>query len=85
MSIEEMFDYIYITKVRAKGMGFTHEGKAFGVPAWIFVDGDIVHAATKAPILNLWCKLADNAYDLATYFMHEDQYLETPVYPVKEL
>lgn len=72
---------IYITKAGALAAGLTHEGTLFGVPAWFADDGsgDISMATPKFVPLRAWCWLADQACELATYFMRADQVLASPI------
>lgn len=77
----------YISKAVALQMGLTHEGSLYGIPAWF--DGDdamTVGAIPKCPALVIWCKLADLAYELVTYFMSSDSYIVAPIHvkgPIK--
>lgn len=87
-AIAGMLSLIYITRAQALAFGFTHEGTLFGVPAWMR-DGDSVHdcyACPKVPVLQAWALFADSLYEFASWFMWEDQSLQTPIHiigPIK--
>lgn len=70
----------YITKATALAHGMTHEGRLFGVPAWMTetAENEVV-AAPKIPILQFWCCAIDYLMEFATYFMIEDDALVTPI------
>ncbi len=70
---------VYITKEDALGMGFTHEGYLFGVPAWFDGAGDDAGITPKFIPFQYWCWLADKACEFATLFMREDQGFHTPI------
>lgn len=72
----------YITKKEAIEMGFTHEGRLFGVPAWFRGDCEGAEFATAVPKfipLTLWCWLADKAFELAANFIPHDKTLVSPI------
>lgn len=72
----------YITKKKALAMGFTHEGRLFGVPAWFLGDlygVECVVASPKFLPLTAWCWLADKAYELASCFISHDTILASPI------
>jgi len=74
-------DYLYLTEARAKEIGFTHSGSLYGVPAWIMDEGDEeeLKACPKVPALQLYAIAMDTLFDWLTYFIHEDQVVETPI------
>lgn len=75
-----VLDHLYLTRERAAAIGFTHEGTLYGVPAWLIEHSpEVVFGCPKIPALQLWTILADAAYELASFFMREDQALESPI------
>ncbi|HFT6991394.1 hypothetical protein ACL5HQ_13755 [Stenotrophomonas maltophilia] len=58
----------------------THEGRLFGVPAWLREDSDTqVTASPKVPVLHLWCMAVDLVLEIAAAFVQEDRTLESPI------
>ncbi len=71
---------LYVRETVAIANGMTHEGRLFGVPAWLRVDGDDqVTGTPKVPALHLWCLLIDLSLEVASCFMREDQVLASPI------
>ncbi|APQ41897.1 MAG: hypothetical protein G3W64_19830 [Xanthomonas euvesicatoria] len=73
-------DYLYTRESAAMAIGMTHEGRMFGVPAWLTTDGDVCYGCPKVPVLQLWCILIDSLMGAATYFLPEDAVLEVPIH-----
>lgn len=73
--------FIYLPRRAAIGIGFTYEGRMFGVPAWIALGShnNEIFACPKVPALMAWTLLVDAVMELATYFMTPDQCIETPI------
>jgi hypothetical protein len=79
--MKNLLNLIYITKAAAIAGGLTHEGTLFGVPAWFAGEGDEIAMATpKAPILHLWCRFADFAFEIASHFTPADRVLVSPIH-----
>lgn len=78
MSLQGILDNIYLTPVRARAVGFTHEGLLFGLPAWFYPGSETEEfmACPKLPALQLLAMLLDKACELASYFMRVDQSFE---------
>ncbi|EED38465.1 hypothetical protein SSKA14_1476 [Stenotrophomonas sp. SKA14] len=58
----------------------THEGRLFGVPAWLREDSDSqVTGSPKVPALHLWCMAVDLVLEIAAAFVQEDRTLESPI------
>ncbi|OEZ02306.1 MULTISPECIES: hypothetical protein [Stenotrophomonas] len=75
-----MRQLIYITEQEAADAGMTHEGRLFGVPAWLRVDSDEqVTGTPKVPALHLWCWVADLAMELKACFFYVDEVVESPI------
>lgn len=70
---------IYVDKATALEIGMTHEGTLYGMPAWLAKSGDNFNATPKFPITIAWIWPVDRLYDLVSYFMREDQWMETPI------
>jgi hypothetical protein len=70
----------YVTIQDAKAAGLTHEGKLFGVPAWMRCDGDNMAAVPKFQPFTAWTWLADKAFDIASYFIPAGASLPSPIY-----
>jgi len=68
-----------ITKQKAIEAGMTHHGRIFGVPSWVRVTDEGVEGAPKFLPLLLWMVFADWLYDVASYFMSADRYIEAPL------
>lgn len=76
-----MRQFLYVTEADAIAAGMTHEGRMFGVPAWLAVtDENEVTGTPKVPVLNLWCLLIDALMEAATYFLDSETCVETPIY-----
>jgi hypothetical protein len=81
VNLQTILDHVYLTRARAIALGFTHEGTLFGVTAWMTEEPeDMIYGCPKVPALQLWAFLADLAYEFATWFMHEDQVLKSPIH-----
>jgi len=70
---------VFITKKQALAAGMTHHGSIYGVPAWVRETDDGVDGAPKFAPAVVWCWLCDKVYDLATYFMPADAFIEAPL------
>lgn len=69
-----------ISKDEALKMGLTHEGVICGVPCWMaHVDSNDFQAAPKFIPANLWLGFCNLAFDVASWFMREDQVIEFPM------
>ncbi len=69
-------DHLYLTRARAIALGFTHEGRLFGVPAWLCdVEQEHVFGCPKVPLLQFWGIFADVAFEAMTHFMSQDMEL----------
>ncbi len=56
-----ILDFLYIREKVAIEAGMTHEGRMFGVPAWLVETADNeVTGCPKIPALQLWCMAIDN-------------------------
>jgi hypothetical protein len=78
--------WLYISKSLALAAGLTHYGTMYGVPAWFAGDDDETLMCTpKMPILHVWCRLADYAYEVASWFMPADAVLVSPIYVQGEI
>lgn len=76
-----ILDWLYLTEASAVEYGMTHEGRLFGVPAWLTITGENeVLGAPKVPILQLWCILIDRLMDAACWLIPEDVEVATPVF-----
>ncbi len=72
--------WLYIDRASAIDAGMTHEGRLFGVPAWLREDSDTqVTASPKVPALHLWCMAVDLVLEIAAAFVQEDLTLESPI------
>ncbi|MBH1877704.1 hypothetical protein I5W23_04365 [Stenotrophomonas maltophilia] len=72
--------WLYVDKESAIEAGMTHEGRLFGVPAWLREDSDSqVTASPKVPALHLWCMGVDLVLEIAAAFVQEDRALESPI------
>lgn len=78
---------IYLPRAAAVAYGMTHEGRLYGVPAWLAVgtQPNELFGAPKVPMLQLWCLLADAVLEATTYFMPADRAIETPVTILKPI
>lgn len=88
MKWNDISHWIYVPESLALQIGMTHEGRMFGVPAWLADDPndrDIFWGAPKVPLLTLWCIFADKCYELFSYTMPSDKYLKTPIYPTRKI
>lgn len=89
MNEPRFLDFIYITRGRARALGFTHEGKLFGAPAWMTTEGpEVFLACPKFVPLQLWAMLADAVFEFASHFVPSDRVLVSPIYataPIGEL
>lgn len=75
-----MRKYFYITEAEAREAGMTHEGRLFGVPAWLAENGtDEVVGAPKVPLLQLWCIFCDFLLEVGSYMISEENELVTPI------
>jgi hypothetical protein len=77
-----MFTLFHITKREALDAGFTHVGTLYGVPAYFAgnVQGEMVMAIPKVPLLHWYCMVAELIFDAFSYFLSADQKL---MYPLK--
>lgn len=76
-----MIHLLYVTEAAARDAGMTHEGRMFGVPAWLAVTGENeVVGCPKVTALQLWCMAVDALMEAATYFIPADVCVETPIY-----
>lgn len=79
-------DLLYLTEARAIALGFTHEGRAFGVPAWLAEpEAEEVIVCPKVPVLQAWAMLADCLLELASGLIHADEVLEAPIHATRPL
>lgn len=70
---------LFISREEALEAGMTHHGRIFGVPAWVCDTEDGLDACPKFVPAVAWCWLADKLYEIATWFMPSDCYLEAPL------
>lgn len=56
---------IYFSIEDAKACGLTHEGRLFGVPAWMRCSNDEFMAVPKFVPFNAWTLFCDWAFDVA--------------------
>lgn len=69
-----------VTRKAAIAAGMTHEGTLFGVPAWLKEESaDLVWGCPKFLPLQVWCWLADKAFELFSYVVPEDMVLVAPI------
>lgn len=79
---------LYITKKMALEFEYTHEGFAYGLPAWFdasLEDPDSFMLTCKAPWMNWWGDLCEFAYGMFTEFAsmmnpEADFVIESPIY-----
>lgn len=58
--LRQLLDLIWISEARAIELKFTHEGRLFGVPAWMDAfDPAVITAVPKVPVLQLYAILVD--------------------------
>lgn len=70
------------TRKMAIELGMTHEGTFFGVPVWFKLnklDDDEFNLTPKLWVYWIWIFICDKLYEIATWFMSGDSYLETPM------
>lgn len=79
-------DYLYLTRVRAVELGFTHEGRIFGVPCWMQdVDSDTPICCPKVVALQFYAIAMDWLFDAFAAGMPEDTELATPLYVIRRI
>lgn len=68
------------SKQEAIDMGFTHEGRLYGVPVYLTEPTENhFFSCAKVEVLIFWIIFCDFLYDLAEQIIPEGKYLETPV------
>lgn len=73
-------DLLYLTKSRAKEYGFTHEGRIYGVPAYLVsLDPERVGACPKIVVLQLYSLFMDYMFAALANFCSEDTEIMTPI------
>lgn len=75
-----VLDLVYISERSAIQAGMTHEGRLFGVPAWLVETGvNEVSGCPKVPLLQLWCIAVDWLMDQALWLIDADVSVEAPI------
>lgn len=74
-----MVEFIYCSEAVARGLGLTHEGTIFGIPAWIgdVDNGDSVTCVAKVPAMILAIRAMDLAFDFFSWLT--GQVVEIPL------
>jgi hypothetical protein len=80
-----MVELIYCNEATARELGLTHEGRIFGVPAWLgdLDSGDSVVCITKIPVLMLYTHFCSMLYDFAAAL--SGQSLHIPLFVGRKL
>lgn len=75
-----LLDCLYLTRARAIALGFTHEGRLFGVPAWMRdVNSEAPICCPKILVLQFYAMACDWVFESFAAGMPEDATLETPL------
>ena len=79
-------DFLYLTQARAIALGFTHQGRLFGVPAWMRdVEGEAPICCPKIVALQFYAMAMDRLFELVAGSMSEEMELVTPLRVIRRI